>query len=67
MRPTLDAEQGRRHAGTAEAMIEVRKLAELFYPTLEISVTAGSAGADVSPLTNAGVPVWATALDGGTF
>jgi len=47
---------GFRVSGTDEALAEVQKIADLMDPYVKMNVVFGSAGADVTPLTNAGVP-----------
>ena len=42
--------------GTAEGLAEMQQIGRLFEPTLNLAVTPGGAGADVTPLTSAGVP-----------
>jgi len=43
-------------SGTSVARNEVQQIADLMSPFVHLQITSGGAGADVSPLTNAGVP-----------
>ena len=43
-------------AGTSAAQAEVQQIADLMSPNVNLNVVPGGAGADVDPLTTAGVP-----------
>jgi len=43
-------------AGNAKAMGILQSVADLLAPTVSLNVTPGGAGADITPLTDAGVP-----------